>query len=328
MKETAIERPVTRRRLVATGVAGGAALLVGCGSGAHSETGWTVVDDRKHTVRLKRRPTRIVAYTSAAAALHDWGVTPVGVFGDDPREDPSLAGFPWNEAQIVGSVYGEIDTEALQSLKAELIVSRWYPPPADTPVFGFKDMKQERTIGSLVPIVAMNGHAIATRQIARFGDLARALGVSTTSGGISQARSAFARAAANLSQIARRESNLRIIAVSADQDTIYVATLNGDLAFYAQRGVPLVAATTSDLYWDSLPWKEAGKYAADGILYDARSNVLPLADAKGIPAFAELPAVRANQIGAWQADPPPSYQQYRTTMNDLARAIVGWRKVI
>jgi iron complex transport system substrate-binding protein len=324
----AIERPVTRRRLLAAGVAGGVGLLVGCGSGAQSASGWTFVDDRHRTIRLQRRPTRIVAYTSAAAALHDWGVTPVGVFGDDPREDPSLAGFPWHEAQIVGSVYGEIDVEALQSLKAELIVSRWYPPPVDTPVFGFKDLKQEQAIGALAPIVAMSGHVIATRQIARFGDLARALGVNTTTDGIAQARSAFAGAAANLSQIARREPDLRIIAASGDQSTLYVSKLYGDLAFYAQRGVPLVSAKTSDPYWDSLPWKEAGKYPADAILYDARSNVLPLAAAKGIPAFAELPAVRANQIGAWQVDPPPSYQWSSTTTNDLARAIAGWRKVI
>jgi iron-desferrioxamine transport system substrate-binding protein len=327
MNDGFIERRITRRRLLAIGGAGGVTLLAGCGSGAQSETGWTFVDDRKHAIKLKQRPTRIVAYTTAAAALHDWGVTPVGVFGDNPREDPSLAGFPWNKAQIVGSVYGEIDIQALQSLKPELIVSRWYPPPHDAPVFGFRDLKQEKTIGALVPIVAMNGHVIATSQIRRFGDLARALGVSTSSGRISQARSAFARSAASLSQIARRESNLRIIAVSADQRTIYVSRLGGDLAFYARRGVPLVSARTSDPYWDSLPWKKAGKYAADGILYDARSDVLPLAAAKGIPTFAELPAVQANQIGAWHADPPPSYQRYMTTMNDLAKAIAGWRKV-
>ena len=328
MRENAFARPLTRRRLLAIGVAGAATLLAGCDSGAQSETGWTFVDDRRHTVRLKKRPTRIVAYTTAAAALHDWGVTPVGVFGDNPREDPSLTGFPWSKAQIVGSVYGEIDVEALQSVKAELIVSRWYPPPRDTPVFGFKDLKQQTTIGSQVPIVGMNGHAIATSQIDRFGDLARALGVSRTSDRSSQARPSFARAAANLSRIARRESKLRIIAVSGDQRALYVATLNGDLAFYAQRGVPLVSAKTSDPYWDSLPWKEADKYPADAILYDARSDVLPLTAAKAIPAFAELPAVRANQIGAWHADSPPSYQRFTTTMNDLASAIAGWRKVM
>ena len=144
MCENAVARPLTRRRLLAIGVAGAATLLAGCDSGAQSETGWTFVDDRRHTVRLKKRPTRIVAYTTAAAALHDWGVTPVGVFGDNPREDPSLTGFPWSKAQIVGSVYGEIDVEALQSVKAELIVSRWYPPPRDTPVFGFKDPSSRR----------------------------------------------------------------------------------------------------------------------------------------------------------------------------------------
>jgi iron complex transport system substrate-binding protein len=328
MNENAIEQPITRRRMLAVGLAGGASLLVGCGSTARSAAPWVFVDDRGHTVRLKQRPTRIVAYTTAAAALYDWGVTPVGVFGDDPREDPTLAGLPWNEVTIVGSVYGEFDTVAWRSVKPELIVSRWYPPPEDTPVFGFADLKQQETIGSQVPIVAMSGHVIATRQIDRFGDLARALGVNTQSGRVAQARSRFARAEASLSRVARRKSNLRIIAVSADQNTLYVSKLNGDLALYAQRGVPLVSAKSSDPYWDSLPWKDAGKYPADGILYDSRADVLPLADAKGIPEFRELPAVRANQIGAWEADPPPSYQRYTKTMNDLARTIAGWRKVI
>jgi iron complex transport system substrate-binding protein len=328
MNESAIERPVTRRRLLAIGVAGGATLLVGCGSGSHGETGWTFIDDRKHRVLLKRRPTRIVAYSTAAAALYDWGVTPAGVFGDSPREDPLLAGLPWNKVAIVGSVYGQVDIETLRALKADLIVSRWYPPYA--PVFGFKDLKQQRAIGSQVPIVGINGHVIGTSQIDRFGELARALGVSAASGTVAHARPAFVRAAANLSQVARRKSNLRIIAVSADQSTMYVARVapeSADLAFYAQRGVPLVSAETSDPYWDRLPWKEAGKYQVDGILYDARDGFLPLRNAKAVPTFAELPAVRANQIGTWHADPPPSYQQYTKNINDLAKTIVSWHKV-
>ena len=92
--------------------------------------------------------------------------------------------------------------------------------------------------------------------------------------------------------------------------------------------MPLVSARTSDPYWDSLSWKDAGKYPADAILYDARAGVLPLAGAKAIPMFAALPAVRANQIGTWHADPPPSYQTYTRTMKELAKAIPGWQKVI
>jgi hypothetical protein len=61
-------------------------------------------------------------------------VTRVGVFGDDPREDPVLTRFARGRSEVVGSVYGEIDGAMPLSLKAELIVSLWYPPPD----FGFR----------------------------------------------------------------------------------------------------------------------------------------------------------------------------------------------
>jgi iron complex transport system substrate-binding protein len=329
MNERALEWALTRRQALSAGVAAGAGFLVGCGSSGPRAAGWTFVDDRKRTVRLSKRPTRIVAFTTAAAALHQWGVTPVGVFGTNPQEDPALADFPWGKSEIVGSVYGEIDVAKLRVLNAELIVSRWYPPPTDSPLFGFKDLKQEKQIGSQVPTVGINGNAIATKQIDRFGDLVRDLGSDTTADAIGRARAAFLRAAANLSSVARSKSNLRIIAVSGNQKTMYVAKLSdADLALYKQRGVPLVSAETHDTYWDRFGWDHAAKYPADGIIYDARPITLPLRQAKAIPAFAALPAVRANQVGAWHADPAPSYQAYTETMNDLARTIAGWRKVI
>jgi iron complex transport system substrate-binding protein len=87
MNENAAEWPLTRRQALAAGFAAAVGLIVGCGSATHAGAGWTFVDDRKHTVRLRKRPTRIVAYTTAAAALHQWGATPVGVFGDNPHQD-------------------------------------------------------------------------------------------------------------------------------------------------------------------------------------------------------------------------------------------------
>jgi iron complex transport system substrate-binding protein len=322
-------RPLTRRRALAAGLAAGATFLVGCDSGGQDDGGWTFVDDRKQAVRLSRRPTRIVAYTSAAAALQGWGVTPVGVFGDAPQEDPMLAGFPWAESEIVGSVYGEIDTAKLLALRAELIVSRWYPPPRATPVFGFRNLAQQKRIGSRVPIVGFNGRAIATKQIDRFGDLVRALGVDTNAGRNARARGAFVRAADRLSRIAKRKSNLRILAISGDQSTMFVAKLvdSGDLTFYKRHGVPLVSARTPDAYWDRFGWEHAGKYPADGILYDARAISLPVGRAKAIPAFAALPAVRAHQVGRWFVDPPPSYPAYAAAMDDMATTIADWRRV-
>jgi iron complex transport system substrate-binding protein len=326
--ENALERALTRRQVLAGGCAASTLLLVGCGPAEHDAVGWRFVDDRKNKVTLPRRPTRIVAYTTAAAALFHWGVTPVGVFGDDPAAEPTLAGYPWTESALIGSVYGEIDVAKLRSVKADLIVSRWYPTGSSL-VFGFKDLEQQKTIGAQVPIVGIDGHAIATEQIDRFADLARALGVNTASGPVVHALSEFGKAKASLSAVAGRTANLRIIAISGDQDTMYVAKVadDGDLSFYAQLGVPLVTATTSDTYWDRVPWAQAGKYPADGILYDARTLTMPVSSALAIPTFAALPAVRADQIGSWQVDTPPSYQAFTSAMNDLATTIGGWRKV-
>jgi iron complex transport system substrate-binding protein len=110
---------------------------------------------------------------------------------------------------------------------------------------------------------------------------------------------------------------------------MYVAKVvgSGELSFYRHRGVPLVSAQTSDAYWDRFGWDHAAKYRADGILYDARSLFLPLRQAKQIPTFAALPAVRADQIARWQVGPPPSYQAYANAMNDLATTIAGWHRV-
>jgi iron complex transport system substrate-binding protein len=331
MRDDGPGQQLTRRQVLAAGVAAGATVLVGCGSRRPEPAQWTFVDDRKHTVRSKMRPTRIVAYTTAAAALHDWGVTAVGVFGESPREDPYLTRFPWRKSEVVGSVYGQVDIDKLLALRADLIVSRWYPAPSkEVPVFGFKDLAQQRDIGAKVPIVGVNGHATAVGQIARFGDLAAALGVERASVAIARARTAFVDAEVGLSEVANRKSNLRIIAISADQHTMFVAKVvdDADLTLYERRGVPLVSAQTADPYWDSVPWADAAKYPADGILYDARVVFLPVSQAKAIPAFAALPAVRANQIGEWRVDPPPSYQAYAAAMNDLATTIAGWRKVL
>jgi hypothetical protein len=57
-----------------------------------------------------------------------------------------------------------------------------------------------------VPIVGLSGKTIATKQIDRFGDLVRALGVDTGADELVRARAAFDNAAEHLSRVARRKS--------------------------------------------------------------------------------------------------------------------------
>ena len=327
MNDDILERLLTRRQVLVAGIAVGTTLLAGCGSRGSSGAGWSFVDDLNRTVQLDKRPTRIAACLTPAAALQHWGVTPVGVFGPQAPESPWLADFPWSESNLLGSVYGEIDTDKLLALKAELIVSHYFPQqPFRSPVLGFRGLPEQI---ANVPVVWLNGRTIATAQIARFETFVRSLGVETESGRTERARRSFTSAAARLSRVAKTKAQLRIISLSGDQNAMFVAKLDdmGDLRFYRQLGVPLVSARTPDHYWDKCGWNGADMYPADGILYDARPGVLPLAAAKRIAEFEALPAVRTNQVDAWQADLPPSYEAYAKTMDELATMIASWRRV-
>src|SRR5690349_6270376 len=85
-------RPISRRGfLFATGGVAAAAALAGCGDDspatASGSGAWEFTDDRDTVVKRDRRPERVVAYVSSAAALWDFGVRPVGVFGPQRTVD-------------------------------------------------------------------------------------------------------------------------------------------------------------------------------------------------------------------------------------------------
>lgn len=83
----ALVAALTRRRLLAGGLALGLlAVLPGYGGDASQPSGaasglWEFTDDRGVTVSLPKRPVRVVAQTTSAAALWDYGVRPIAIFG-------------------------------------------------------------------------------------------------------------------------------------------------------------------------------------------------------------------------------------------------------
>src|SRR3569833_840989 len=83
-----------RRRGFQFGTGGlvAAAALPACGSGGDEKPAaasgpWEVTDDRGQKASRDQRPSRVVAYVSSAAALWDYGVRPVGVFGPQKTAD-------------------------------------------------------------------------------------------------------------------------------------------------------------------------------------------------------------------------------------------------
>jgi len=207
-------------------------------------------------------------------------------------------------------------------------VSVWYPPPVTAPMFGFKDATQQATITSQVPAAGINGHTVATNAIHRFSRLAAALGVNLHSAKLAKAKADFDKASATLKAAAAKKPGLKILAVSGNQTNMYVGKPvdNPDISFFSRLGVGIVNPTGGP-YWDVLSWEQAGKYAADVILYDARPFAMPLADAEKIPTFAALPAVKAGQIAPWHLGAAFTYQTYSANMLDLASYINKFHKL-
>lgn len=315
----------TRREFVIGGVATGALLFAGrfpFGADDAFAAGdpWTYTDDRNRKIRRPSRPRRIAAYSDAAVALYSYGIVPVGVFGTAPRQDPALAKLPWSRITELGTVYGEIQLEKLVALKPDLIVSTWYPPPLDAVPFGFKDKSQMDTVDRIAPVLAVNAHVTAIRGLTKFRRLAGALGANLRASSIVAARERFEQASAAVKAAAARKPGLKILAVSVFGGNVYVARPrdHSDLAFFRSLGVNIIVPNTNLAYWEVLSYEQVGKYAADVIIYDARSFATPREELLKIPTIAALPAVKAGQLVKWRTASPLDYASYAANLTALA----------
>ncbi|MFN8221917.1 MAG: ABC transporter substrate-binding protein [Gaiellales bacterium] len=319
--------PLSRRDLLLGGAAAGATLFFAGRNGlaqAAVSADWKWTDDRGIKIVLESQPKRVVAYNDAAAALYSFGITPAGIFGIAGLKDPNLKALPADKVSEIGIVYGEIDLEKLAAAKPDLIVSTWYPPPRDAVPFGFKDKAQLDAITAIAPVLAFNAHVIATTALRRFNRLSAALGGRPLkSPAVTQAKGRFDKQSAALKSAAGAKPGLSVLAISVFGGQAYIARPRdfADLLYFRNLGVDVVVPDTQSAFWEAVSYEQIGKYPADVIMHDARPFVTQRADLLKIPTFANLPAVKAGQLGVWDATAPFSYTHYAKNMNRLAGLI-------
>lgn len=309
----------------ATSPAGDSASSPASGSPSVDATGdgWSFTDDRGVTIALPKRPERIVAQTTSAAILWDFGIRPVGVFGPstqaDGTNDFQAGEIDFNTVEVVGD-YGALDLEKLVALNADLYVdltfggdTLWYLT-AD-------DLAQVEAIMPTLGISMQKQSVLDS--IRRFEDLATTLGVDLTAPEVKAAKQEFTVAEADLKAAIAEKPGLTVLVVSPAVDTLYVASPEWmvDLYYFRELGLDIVVPTTgTDGFWELLSWEQANKYPADLILVDARNDqVVQEVEAAG--TWKSLPAVQANQIGPWYAGAPYSYARLAPMMRELAGII-------
>lgn len=335
-----VARHLTRRGFLGAGGAVALGALIGAcggdgGNGAVSSGGgaWSFTDDRGQKAELKARPQRVVGYVAAAAALYDFGVDEqlAGVFGPtklaDGRPDPQAGDLPVDRLEIIGNAFGEFNIEKYASLRPDLLVSNmflkdelFYVPP-----------ESKDTIFALAPSVAISAGSVPLPQpIERTAALAAALGADLESEKVTSAKARFEKAAEAVRTAAEANAGLKVLAASASPDLFYASSpdKNTDLIYLKQLGVDLIVPENLDQngYFENLSWENAGRYKADVIMLDSRTQALQPEDLGDKPTWKDLPAVKAGQVVPWQPEPRFSYEGCAPLLEAFAASLTSAKK--
>lgn len=325
---TAAPKRFRRATLSLLAFAAGTSLLAACGAAEPVEQSgdWRFGDsgDGDVTVALPERPTRVVAYSGAAAALWDYGFEVVGVFGPvqgigDARA-PQIGEVDPDKVEVLSETYGELSIERLAEIKPDLIVTHAY----DELLWYLPEDKIDQ-IEAVAPVAAVQVTGVeAETSLQKFADLAVALGVDAESPEITTAREDFDDALAGLDDAVSANPNLRVTAVSANEADFFVgnAVASAELGMFTRHEVrlPETDAPEKDSF-EQLSWEEADKYPTDLLLQDSRPGKSTPAELKDIATWRSLPAVKAGQVGAWETETPYSYDKYAKVVGRLVEEI-------
>ena len=295
--------------------------------GPTADGGWSFTDDRGETVTLDEPPDTIVAQTVVAGGLWEYDVEVAGVFGPlrrpDGSADPGVGLAEPDDFTSVGETEGQPDLEAVAALRPDIIVTSLWGPDS---YWGIDDELVDE-IEQIAPIVAVRvEQRPMTEPLARYAELAEALGADAGSGPMVEARDAFDTASRRLEDALAAKPGLTVLAASGSPSELYVAWPGGfaDLLYFQELGMDLVSPEEhpgGGGYWETLSWEQADTYPADVILADVRGasidRLLDLA-----PSTVEsLPAVEADQMLAWPASYAMGYGHVASILDDLATAV-------
>ncbi len=269
---------------------------------------WSFEDDRGQNVEVAARPGRVLAYGQAAQTLVRLGVPVVGYFGS--KHQAAVAGL---DVPSVGA--GDaVDEELVASLQPDLIVGVTYAGE----VYGLSEAVAGK-LAELAPValIRIAGEPELTDVIGRFHVLAESLG-----GTAEDDEAALSEALEKLTSAA---TGVQVLAFSGGTPTdAYVANPAywPALRLLADAGVPF-APTSAKGGWEVVKWTDLGSsHPADIYLYDQRPNSLGKEQLQEIPEWADLTAVAAGHVIAWNPEPPLTFEAAAAAADTLTAAIV------
>jgi iron complex transport system substrate-binding protein len=289
---------------------------------------WEYTDARGKTVTLDQAPERVVAWVTLAAAMHDFGVESVGIFGpsrtDDGGPTPQAGRLDLDALESLTNGYREVDLERLAVLKPDIFLVAAYggviwPIPEE----------EIQAIERIVPVVAIGINLRPANEvmadIAAFAESLAAPRVADADQAVAEARATFEAASDALRAATAEKPDLSMIVLSPSPETIWVARWDSlaDLRYFNDLGVnfyPRLAEMEAEGFTPQLTWETVNTYLTDAILLDARPQ-WQVAEEDIAGTWHLLPAVQADQLGNWRAEVILSYQGITPALQEMAEQV-------
>lgn len=309
--------------LVLTGCSAAGSASSGSSDTAGSGSAWSYEDATGTTVRVDHTPKRVIVLNDIAASFIEYGLHPVGTFGQLPmRKDQRFRDLDTTGIEQLGTSYGDIDLEQVAALDPDLIVTSVYPTDSkgtiDTtqPGYGFKDTEQQQQLEKIAPVAQVRWGGKGLDVIEDIAGLAESLGarrsvVASAEKRFDTARDALSTAAA--------DADVTVTSMYADGDGAYVTRPSDEptLQMYSSFGVRLTDPTPKGFYWGIYSWENAGQITGDVLLLSQQGYQED--ELAKQPTFADNPALVAGQVHSWTF-PALDYASQADYMTEFA----GW----
>jgi iron complex transport system substrate-binding protein len=228
----------------------------------------------------------------------------------------------------VGNVTTPFDAEPAIGAKPDLIVT--LTDGSDDPdLYWSIDPKIVGVAREIAPILAINTSVQLDQVVARFAELATALGADLASEEIRTSKTAADQAALDFAAGVEAKPELNAIFISTTEEALYIANpkVASDLIYFRELGLDIPDLDVADTeYWEKLDWEQALKYPVDVVFYSTRVG-LTADELKAHPVFSRHPAVIAGQLYPWNGEEPLSYQGITTTLTNTLASIEAAKPV-
>lgn len=273
------------------------------------------------TIDFAGTPEKVVMDCYAYSSMHDYGITPVALFGFDCDNPNVMGDIDTSGFEFVGTD-GEINMEKVAELRPDAIIGNGSADGWSW--FGEDVNAQLKRVAPFVPLPAgddVDGDIADTREIAAF------FGGDTTSDAVRAADSDLTAAKEAVSAAAEGK-DLDVMLASPTKEMLYSAVGFKQATLLEELGLTIIGAPKPEQGnpWGKIAWEEASAYPADVILVESWNAKDPGQNFTA-ELWDDLPAVRDKQVSGWNSKGALTARAYAAWLDDVAALVADAKKL-